>query len=174
MSGPYRARVMHVLPLQSHAQCLLSRMRPADRRASRIRNRALAGQGPPYRKCFRMSSPKPETPALPRWARSLLVLVVAGVTWWALSVFFTVLFFSFGRKSNTRIVLEWIVVICVPIIAGSIVFLLFTRRPRPRDPNFCPNCGYDCRASKERCPECGTVRPATDEMTNQETLGEPQ
>jgi predicted amidophosphoribosyltransferase len=45
---------------------------------------------------------------------------------------------------------------------GPMIVLLFLR-PRLRREQLdttepiCPSCGYDLRASKERCPECGLL-----------------
>jgi hypothetical protein len=50
-----------------------------------------------------------------------------------------------------------------PVIALSSLppalwtFVLIRRRRRANKPGCCPTCGYDLRATPERCPECGTA-----------------
>jgi hypothetical protein len=61
-----------------------------------------------------------------------------------------------GRYTVTaRIVPYWFVVLAAAVLPLA---WLRTRRQRRRSPSgLCPSCGYDLRATPERCPECGTI-----------------
>ncbi|MGE5611165.1 MAG: hypothetical protein ACM359_18080 [Bacillota bacterium] len=53
-----------------------------------------------------------------------------------------------------------IILVLMPISLGS--WLAFRQRRRHLRPGYCVRCGYDLRASKGRCPECGEAMPTSD------------
>jgi hypothetical protein len=69
-------------------------------------------------------------------------------------------FGSGGRSDGTRFVNipYWFPALCFAMPAALTARGLWRRRPAR--PGVCRTCGYDLRASPDRCPECGTAGPA--------------
>jgi len=65
--------------------------------------------------------------------------------------------FYFHAQMVFSISLVWIVAaLLVPPVLWAVVMLRIGRKRKRTKAGFCPNCGYDLRATPERCPECGT------------------
>ncbi|HYE17264.1 MAG TPA: hypothetical protein VEA69_02410 [Tepidisphaeraceae bacterium] len=64
-----------------------------------------------------------------------------------------------GSRSWEILIPHWAVAFATALLpAGR--FWRARRRRRLRASGACPACGYDLRATPERCPECGSAAPA--------------
>jgi hypothetical protein len=59
----------------------------------------------------------------------------------------------------------WAIAVAFCILPG-IVLLRFIRHTHRSRVGRCPSCGYDLRATPDRCPECGTIRPKKEIISN--------
>ena len=53
----------------------------------------------------------------------------------------------------------WLALVAASVVLTPFVWLRRRRRSR-RDAGLCPSCGYDLRATPDRCPECGAAAGA--------------
>jgi hypothetical protein len=67
----------------------------------------------------------------------------------------TVEYLRFGEETRVTVVPYWIPISAVAVLLG--LSLVIRRRPPA---GHCRRCGYDLRASPDRCPECGTPNVA--------------
>lgn len=63
---------------------------------------------------------------------------------------------------------DWVLCIGTAILP-TIECLRLRRRRKSKAAGLCAYCGYDLRASKDRCPECGTMFPVSAERTHGES-----
>ncbi len=78
-------------------------------------------------------------------------------------------FVGFREIRWTVTVFRWwllIAVPCVLLLPALLVALRHRRKSRWQRNGLCPTCGYDLRATPERCPECGTAVPSKSKMLN--------
>lgn len=59
-----------------------------------------------------------------------------------------------GRFAEVRIAAEWPLLLALALVSLCMARAVKARR-NAADRRLCPHCGYDLRASFDRCPECG-------------------
>jgi hypothetical protein len=64
-----------------------------------------------------------------------------------------------GNYHITSIMIPALPICVLTAILPTIQLVKRLRRKHRVDPTICSKCGYDLRATKDRCPECGTQTP---------------
>jgi hypothetical protein len=63
----------------------------------------------------------------------------------------------FGINSSTLVIVPYWQVFVVAAVLPAWRAAAWARRRRRNKPGHCSRCGYDLRATPDRCPECGAV-----------------
>jgi hypothetical protein len=78
-------------------------------------------------------------------------------------------FWTSSRRQSIRLPYLWLIVIFAALPAHWAITRLRQREAFRRRHGLCVTCGYDLRASKERCPECGSpITPSPAATTGRE------
>jgi hypothetical protein len=62
-----------------------------------------------------------------------------------------------GSGTGMSIMLPYWLIALLAAIAPAVWLVKFARARRRVQSGHCPTCGYDLRASPDRCPECGAI-----------------
>jgi hypothetical protein len=63
-----------------------------------------------------------------------------------------------GAWRNFVLILPYWLLALVFAVPPATFIVRRARSARQRETSLCPTCGYDLRATPDRCPECGTAK----------------